>query len=548
MEKLIELVKDENFILYLNKVYENKLDIDGFQTLLKDIRKHNDKISNYPINNVIDILNNKKLFNQAYYSYLKYFLDYINDSDLNKIITNNLNYFYEQFDIEFEELSEKERELLKSGIFDNHNLIPINNIKKTYEFLANNEELREFITFLNNQEMYIPLDLNLYEEISTNAKDNKILIEKIINKISDKEITYQLLLKWLGNGCKLYDLKILESSLENIDIEKLKTIVRNKGEYINFIYGNKLKHFPLKSMYGKMEDLIIYAISNNKNGFLRLIENNIDVFLSIPGSSILFDKDIYTKYININELTSKHLNKMKTEINDSYYNLHFLKEQIYTFEEITTLYKARKNYLLLYNYLLDLKIDERLLRIRQFIKKDLLKNKFEDWQIENLAKLIKIKPLYMWLEQDFNKIKDIKIEDVVQILINYDRIRKFIPEIMNKNVLSYILRNIDIVSNYDNIKNIVDNIENIDIYWKYLKEKMDFSEEFIQKYKENINGFLLNNGAEIAYKYFKNCNTEQKDSFKLIVKAELMGEFKKLKYHTNDLNREIDYELNDMQI
>ena len=90
----------------------------------------------------------------------------------------------------------------------------------------------------------------------------------------------------------------------------------------------------------------------------------------------------------------------------------------------------------------------------------------------------------MWLEQDFNKIKDIKIEDVVQILINYDRIRKFIPEIMNQNVLLYILRNIDNVSNYDNVKYIINNIEDIDVYWKYLKKEMNFSEEFIQrKYK-----------------------------------------------------------------
>ena len=153
-----ELVKDENFILYLNKIYENKLNIDGFQTLLEDIREHNDKISNYPINNIINILNNTKLLKQAYYSYLKYFLDYTNNSELNKIITNNLNYFYQQSDTKFDELSEKERELLKTSILDSYNLIPIKTIKKSYEFLANNEELRNFITFLDNQEMYIPLE------------------------------------------------------------------------------------------------------------------------------------------------------------------------------------------------------------------------------------------------------------------------------------------------------------------------------------------------------------------------------------------------------
>ena len=381
-----------------------------------------------------------------------------------------------------------------------------------------------------------------------NARENRILIDKIINKISDNEIAYQLLLKWIKNDCKLYDLKVLESRVNDTDKEKLKEIVSNKSEYINFIYGSKLKQFPLDSMYGCMEELIIYAISNNKNGFLRLIENNINEFLAIPSNSILYDKDFYTKYINLNELTNKHLNKLKTMIQDSLCNIGTLQNQIYTFEEIMTLYKVNKNYIHLYNNLLDLKIDKRLLRIRQFIKKNLLNGELENWQIKNLAKLIKIKPLYMWLEQDFNKIKDIKIEDVVQILINYEHIQRFIPEIKNKNVLSYILRNIDIVSNYNSVKSITDNIADNDIYWKHLKEKMNFSDEFIQRYKENIYKFLLNNGTELAYKYYENRNGEQKDSFKLIVKAELMGEFKKLKYHTNDLNREIDYKLNDMQV
>ena len=72
--------------------------------------------------------------------------------------------------------------------------------------------------------------------------------------------------------------------------------------------------------------------------------------------------------------------------------------------------------------------------------------------------------------------------------------------------------------------------------------------QFIEKYNQNIREFLLNNGAELAYKYYTSRNDEQKASFKLIIKAELMGEFKKLKYHTNDLIEEIDYKLNENQI
>ena len=543
-----ELVRDENFILYLNELYKNELNIQGFEVLLQDIEKNKDMISNYPINNVLDILNNTKLFYKAYYTYLKYFIDYTNDSEYKEIITNNLNHFFEQSDVKFETLTEKERELLKSNKLDNYNLIPVEDIKKTYEFLATNEDLRKLIVFLNDKEMYLPLNLDLYKKIATNANENKILIEKIMDKIADNEIMYQLLLRWLQNDCKIYDLKVIENKIENLGVEEIKKIVCNKSEYINFIYGSKLKKFPLDSMNDNMEELIIYAISNHKNGFLRLIENNINEFLSIPSNSILYYKNFYTKYINLNELTNKHLKKLQTMAKKIYCKIDTLKDQIYTFEEIMTLYEVGENYIYLYNDLLDLKIDERLLRIRQFIKKELLEGDFDNCQIKKLAEKIKIKPLYMWLEQDFNKIKDIKIDDVIQILINYENIQKFIPEIDNKKELSYILRNIDIVTKYDSVKDIKDNIENTDIYWKYIKEQMNFSDEFIQKYKQNINEFLLNNGAELAYKYYKNRDTEQKASFKLIIKAELMGEFKKLKYHANDLNKEIDYKISDIQI
>ena len=68
------------------------------------------------------------------------------------------------------------------------------------------------------------------------------------------------------------------------------------------------------------------------------------------------------------------------------------------------------------------------------------------------------------------------------------------------------------------------------------------------KYKENIKEFLLNNNAELAYEYYISQNTEQQNAFTLIIKAVIMGEFQKLKYHTDDLEKEIDYKLEGHQI
>lgn len=541
-----ELIRDEKFIDYLIETYQKKIDMQRFERLIQDIKEHNEKITDYPIEHIIDVINNKDLNSKALYDYLKYFSD--NNVLLKQTITKNLNHFYSQDDTKFEELSKEERALFEESYLAEYNLIPFHNIKKVYEFLAGNEKLRDVIDFLNYRKLYIPLNIDAYDKINNNAEEIGIYIEAIANKISDNEIMYQLLLKWLSNGCSLYELKVIEKRIENIEDKQLEKMFNSKSSYINFIYANKLKGFPLDSLNEEKEELIIYAISNNKKRFLKLIEENMNDFLAIPCNSILYREKFYTKYINLNELTLKHLIKLQTMNVNRYTRINELKEQTYTFEEISTLYNMEKQYIDLYNELLDLKVDDRLLRIRQFIKKLLLGKDMEELEIRKLAGKIKEKPLYVWLENDFNKIKDIKMSDVIQILINYETISKFIPEIEKQNELAYLLRNIDQIQNYDNLKSIKDNIEEIDEYWNELKRYMNFDKEFILKFNKNIREFLLNNGAELAYKYYISRNEEQKASFKLIIKAELMGEFKKLKYHTNDLNEEIDYKLNEKQV
>lgn len=544
-----ELITDENAIEYIIQVYEKELDMDKIETLINNIQKHNEKITDYCMEDIINVINNEQLNNNIAYDYLKYFR---NSKEISKnVIIANLEHFHSQFKTNLEELNSEEIKLFYLPYLSNNKLIPDNEIKRVYEFLSQNENLRNFIDFLYSRNLSIPLSIEDYEIINDNAKEIKDYIEKIANKIQNDEVTQRLLLRWLCNGCSVYDLKIIEQRCDEININQIENIFSNKSSYINFIYGNKLKAFPLDSIYGVKEELIVYAISNNKKSFLKLIEENMEEFLFIPTNSILYDKKFYTKYINLNELTLKHLIKLQKMLYGAFRlgnNIMLLTERVYTFEEIYTLYDNKKQYIQLYNELLDLKVDERLLRIRQFIKKQLLEKEFEKDKIESLANRIKEKPLYTWIEKDFNKIGGIKPEDAIKILINYDKIIRFIPEINNKEELAYILRNLDKIQEYKSLREIKENIEQIDMYWETLKYKMDLSEEFIKKYQDNIKEFLLKNGAELAYTYYQKCDEKHKESYKLIVKAQLMGEFEKLKYHTNDLVEEIDFQLNEEQI
>ena len=134
-------------------------------------------------------------------------------------------------------------------------------------------------------------------------------------------------------------------------------------------------------------------------------------------------------------------------------------------------------------------------------------------------------------------------------LINYEDIERFISEITNEIELLYLIRNKDIIQKYETLGEIKENIEEIDTYWKQLVTVMDFNEDFISEHSKTIKEFLLNNGAELALTYYRNCeNNKQKNSYRLIVKAQLMGEFHKLKYYTDDLQKEINQDLSQIQV
>ena len=88
----------------------------------------------------------------------------------------------------------------------------------------------------------------------------------------------------------------------------------------------------------------------------------------------------------------------------------------------------------------------------------------------------------------------------------------------------------------------------MDQYWNYLRNELNFDDIFIQKYENNIKEFIFSGNAEIAYLYYISSNTKTRKSYGLIIKSEIMGRFKKLKYHTDDLMEEISFELNQSQI
>lgn len=542
-----ELIRNAKFIEYLKLLEVDEGLLIKINNLLEIVQKNNEKITDYAYDKIKIALENQNLTDQSHYEFIKYFDIRNKTENEQNIIAKNLTYLNQQYNIAASELTEVEKDLFILPYLSDYNLIPHENIRRVYELLNEDNYLKSIIHFFHNNKIDIALNLENYELIHKNSIEIYNLISELYNEIP-YDIYTKMLERWIENKCSVYDLKIIKNKLKEVHEEDYIYKFQNRSSYINFIFGNKIANLELEMINEIKEKILIYAIVNNKRNFIKLIEDNSQTFFELNNNSLLFDERFYTKYFNINALTIKDLEELKT-MTKGKSNIEWLDEKVYTFSEIQNLYNKPSQYFILYNNLLELKIDKRILILKQLLKKELLSEKYEESEIIKLAEKLKIKPLYKWLEKDFYNIKDLKVENLIKLLINYEDIERFISEITNEIELLYLIRNKDIIQKYETLGEIKENIEEIDTYWKQLVTVMDFNEDFISEHSKTIKEFLLNNGAELALTYYRNCeNNKQKNSYRLIVKAQLMGEFHKLKYYTDDLQKEINQDLSQIQV
>lgn len=226
-------------------MFNEGIDLEKIQDLVEVIQDNSGKVSNYEIEIIIDILKNENFRSNIYYDYLTYFCHKVDTLKLQNIVAENLSYFHCQSEISISELNDAERDLMLLPYMSDYNLTPRYNIKKVYEFLVQDSDLKKLILFLFSNNLNIPLTLKSYELIHQNSR----IIYEYICKITpslDNESMYQMLLQWTKNGCTVYDLKVLENKLQSLDKNITEKIFCNRSSYINFIFGNKLCNFPLE--------------------------------------------------------------------------------------------------------------------------------------------------------------------------------------------------------------------------------------------------------------------------------------------------------------
>ena len=292
--------------------------------------------------------------------------------------------------------------------------------------------------------------------------------------------------------------------------------------------------------------MMAYAITHRQTAFLRMVEANFDVFQRVQGTSMLFDRDFYTR-VQLNAVTAKNLCECTSGYTISRRGSHLdqLKRRVYTFDEMKALCDAPVQYIRLYNALEIPRTDDRLLVLRQLLKRDLLDKGISEDQICELARRLFEKPFVAWREQLSKGIREMTPRLCVRLLCRYDAVSRFLPGLSNAAEASFLLRHAGVLEGYETWAQVRSDIERIDTDWVELRKQLKLDDAFVRDHEEDILDFLYQDGASIALAY--QSGLDNPEGFYRILRALLMGRYGELKYHSDDLQREIGFTVSDQQ-
>ena len=544
-----ELIGDERFAGYLRKMISAGIAKEVINAFLADLHSRDEAALDYPVGRLISSMMMTLYKREVFYDYLKYFSCLPSDKERKKLIVNNLALYRRKESTPVAQLPDIEREFLTEPYIYETDLIPNDSVNKAITMITQNSGLTDILRFFNENEICVSLEMTHYEHfiLEPGAILEKLkTLYKMLGK--DNEKMENLVTQWLGNNCPIFDLQVLNDKLGGLDDEQTQAVLDARSGYINFIYGGRISSIPLSEVPSYKEDILIYAITNKKNSFIRLIEENYQLFSDLKPDSVLLRREFYDRYVNLNSLNAKNLKECgQMNAKDMAFDA-LVSDRSYTFEEIKALYSYPAQYIKLYNKLDNLRVDTRLIVIKQLTKQRLLDPVTDDAHIDRLAEAFTVKPLSVWKEQDFLHIAGLKPQDAVELLIYRTETGIFIPQMKTRTDARLVLRNLSSAQSYNTVDEMKGDIVKIDSAWRELVHSMGLNKQFLKQNQERVIEFLCQNGAYIAKTYYDNLNDDmRKEALKRIVKAELMGEFNTLKYFADDLRKEINYPISKPQ-
>ena len=531
------MMEDPETIAYLGNLKKEGCELNAyrFQRILLDAGT--DKVSDFSYEQVKAVYFDPLVTDGTAYSYMKYYGEQNVSKEEKEQLVKSIAMCMDVLD--FEKAGEKDRMLLVNPVFSSELLLDllenVNNLK-----ILQDQDLMELVNTLAGYEAEIePLNQKQFEQMKERPGE---ILEKlrIVTKYIPKENLTDGLNLWLWNEALYEDLCKLERAFT--DGADPAEVFSSKVSYVNTLYQNPLSKISLSSLSVEKSELLLYAITQKKKAFLNLINEEPELFYDLLNASMLLKKEMYQEYINLNTLNRKNL-KDSADLILSRDRFELLAKREHTFEELKLLCTAKEAVIELYEQL-TCKSDERLLVLRELIKRECVPHSFWEGQIEPLAAALSKKPLSRWIREDFRNIPDLSYGTALWLLVYREQLKGMEKEITMEQQALFLLKDLALVKKCNSLSELKEQLILGDISWRLLKEKLAFSEEFIQENAARIGNFLFVGGAEIMETFLER-QPSKIEEIRRLVTAELLGKFDELKYPSGDLMREIDFEVSE---
>ncbi len=531
------MMEDPETITYLGILKKEGCELNAyrFQRILLDAGT--DKVSDFSYEQVKAVYFDPLVTDGTAYSYMKYYGEQNVSKEEKEQLVKSIAMCMDVLD--FEKAGEKDRMLLVNPVFSSELLLDllenVNNLK-----ILQDQGLMELVNTLAGYEAEIR-SLNQKQFDQMKERPVEILEKlKIVTRYIEKENLTDGLNLWLWNEALYEDLCKLERAFT--DGAEPAEVFSGKVSYVNTLYQNPVSKISLSSLSEEKSEILLYAITQKKKAFLNLINEEAELFYDLPNASMLLKKEVYQEYINLNTLNRKNL-KDSADLILLRDRFELLAKREHTFEELKLLCTAKEAVIRLYEQL-TCKCDERLLVLRELIKRECVPYSFWKGQIEPLAAALSQKPLSRWIREDFWNISDLSYGTALWLLVYREQLKGMEKEITMEQQALYLLKDLALVKECDSLSELKEKLILGDVSWRLLKEKLSFSEEFVQNNAARIGNFLFVGGAEIMETFLER-QPSKIEEIRRLVTAELLGKFDELKYPSGDLMREIDFEVSE---
>lgn len=542
-----ELVRTPEFAMLYRALCDHAANDEAITNMLQSAAACGEQLTQYSKELVLAAAGTDLPSSMRFY-YMKYYLPFIKYEEEEQAIIDNLNAFPTAEREELSTLTDAQRDMMRQPFLGPYLFNWHDDERKALELLEQNRPLQRVLTLLYRQGVTLALDVERIKDLLWVEMSDVMKFRRLLAAFEyDTEDLDTFFERWLENHAGQYDLNWFISRTSPLDKKQRQEILRNDLSYLNALYSGRL-HLDFSAIRRHQFPILTYAVQHGKKHFLDLVSENNELFLSLGRYALLFE-DKFCEHCNLNSLSAKNLQACDTvERGSSYFDLLEDGRQ-YTFEEMWLLWRQDEIYARLYSMLTPLPVDRRLLTLRQLLKYGLVSRHIGDQELEQLAHCLLEKPFSEWHQGTFGHIHGLTRRTAMRLLQKYDQVQVFIPELQSEADAIFVLNNEAAIAGQKDWGQVRSAVLTVDQDWLDLKQRLSFTDEFVEQNRESVTNFLMRGGSAMVralYSYLQG-NDKATESLRRIVQAELMGQFYALKYFAGDLQREIRYPISETQ-